>query len=164
MNCIESNKGQFDPQNLNRTQNTNIIQGLIENAKQKHVYSGFILLIFFFNFILHYDLLIFNMSGGTKGVCLRTSRSLVSTGCSLRELLTTYCSRGSSPLWLLLIRADWQSPTHKVNRYYLNSISHCWGNETMHSFRIGEPTVLLYRTGFQGGIYLLQNLSLLQHS
>lgn len=81
---------------------------------------------------------------------LHTSRSLVSTGCSRRELLTTYCSRGSSPLWLLLRRTDWQSPTHKVNRYYWNYINHCWGNESMHIFRIGEPTVLLYRAGLLG--------------
>ncbi len=82
-----------------------------------------------------------------KSFFLRTSRSLVSTGCSLRELLTTYCSRGSSPLWLLLIRADWQSPTHTVNRYYLNP---CWGNESIHHFIIEEPTVLLYRAGLSG--------------
>ncbi len=146
VNCIESNKGQFAPQNKNRTQNTNTIQGLIENAKQKHVYRGF-RLYNFFNDILRYDLLILLCLVAQKCFFLRTSRSLVSTGCSLRELLTTYCSRGSSPLWLLLIRADWQSPTHTVNRYYLNP---CWGNESMHHFRIEEPTVLLYRAGLSG--------------
>lgn len=54
MNCIESNKGQFDPQNQNRTQNTNIIQGLIENAKEACL-QWFQTFDFFFNFILHSD-------------------------------------------------------------------------------------------------------------
>lgn len=104
----------------------------------------------FFYILFYFMICLFYYVWWHKRCFLRTSRSLVSTGCSLSELLTTYCSRGSSPLWLLLIRADWQSPTHKVNRYYLNSINHCWGNESMHNFRIEEPTVLLYRTGLSG--------------
>lgn len=43
---------------------------------------------------------------------LLTSLSLVRTGCSLSELLTTYCNKASSlpPLWLFPIKADCPKP------------------------------------------------------
>lgn len=57
-----------------------------------------------------------------------TSLSFVRTGCSLSELLTTYCSNWSSfpPLWLFPIKAEFPTPDQQKNRTTATVTTNVW--------------------------------------
>lgn len=76
-----------------------------------------------------------------------TSLSLVRTGCSLIELLTTYCSKGSSfpLLWLFPIKADFPNPDRgeterQLHDYQLSVVCQITHKTTI-SYLLGKQQV-----------------------